>query len=219
MRGRARCRACRRGRPASAVALVHWAMGDDGRLLDGAARPRLCRRGHRGHGRRACAGRGRAALGELAAPHAGRARSRCPAGPVFTETYGYPGGEIDLIGRGPIPAGYLSGAQGAAAAGLGAARRRRAGPALRGLRTLPVTPNSRSNTDHGRSPRHRLSDRDPGRAGAQPPARHAEGIPHRARRRRRRSEAAGRAGEAEPACFPRPPRALPPARSGARCSG
>ena len=30
-------------------------------------------------------------------------------GPVFTETYGYPGGEIDLIARGLIPSGYLSG--------------------------------------------------------------------------------------------------------------
>jgi L-asparaginase len=33
--------------------------------------------------------------------------SRSAAGPVFTETYGYPGGEIDLIGRGAIPAGML----------------------------------------------------------------------------------------------------------------
>jgi L-asparaginase len=28
---------------------------------------------------------------------------------VFTKTYGYPGAEIDLIKRGLIPAGYLSG--------------------------------------------------------------------------------------------------------------
>jgi L-asparaginase len=28
---------------------------------------------------------------------------------VFTKTYGYPGAEIDLIKRGVVPAGYLSG--------------------------------------------------------------------------------------------------------------
>ena len=27
---------------------------------------------------------------------------------MFTGTYGYPGGEIDLIARGLVPAGYLS---------------------------------------------------------------------------------------------------------------
>jgi L-asparaginase len=35
--------------------------------------------------------------------------SRSMTGPVFSETYGYPGGEIDLIKRGAIPSGYLSG--------------------------------------------------------------------------------------------------------------
>jgi L-asparaginase len=35
--------------------------------------------------------------------------SRAMTGPVFTRTYGYPGAEIDLIGRGLVPAGYLSG--------------------------------------------------------------------------------------------------------------
>ncbi len=35
--------------------------------------------------------------------------SRSTTGPVFTETYGYPGAEIDLIARGLIPSGYLSG--------------------------------------------------------------------------------------------------------------
>jgi L-asparaginase len=35
--------------------------------------------------------------------------SRAMTGHVFTHTYGYPGAEIDLIKRGLIPAGYLSG--------------------------------------------------------------------------------------------------------------
>lgn len=35
--------------------------------------------------------------------------SRSMTGPVFEKTYGYPGAEIDLIARGLIPAGYLSG--------------------------------------------------------------------------------------------------------------
>jgi L-asparaginase len=35
--------------------------------------------------------------------------SRSMTGPVFTRTYGYPGAEIDLIKRGLVPAGYLSG--------------------------------------------------------------------------------------------------------------
>jgi len=30
-------------------------------------------------------------------------------GPVCTRMYGYPGPEIDLIGRGVVPVGYLAG--------------------------------------------------------------------------------------------------------------
>jgi L-asparaginase len=48
-------------------------------------------------------------LGELATRLPVVLATRCMAGPVFTRTYGYAGGEIDLIGRGLIPAGILSG--------------------------------------------------------------------------------------------------------------
>ena len=48
-------------------------------------------------------------LGDLAARMPVVLASRVMTGPVFTETYGYPGGEMDLIKRGLIPAGYLSG--------------------------------------------------------------------------------------------------------------
>jgi L-asparaginase len=48
-------------------------------------------------------------LGELATKMPVVLASRAMTGPVFTKTYGYPGAEIDLIKRGLVPAGYLSG--------------------------------------------------------------------------------------------------------------
>lgn len=48
-------------------------------------------------------------FGELAQRMPVILASRSMTGPVFTKTYGYPGAEIDLISRGLIPAGYLSG--------------------------------------------------------------------------------------------------------------
>ncbi|MBX3356273.1 MAG: asparaginase [Phycisphaeraceae bacterium] len=91
------------------IALVKIAMGDDGRLLR--ALPDL--------GFKGCVIEGMGAghvpapmaecVGHLAARMPVVLASRAMTGPVFTRTYGYEGGEIDLISRGVIPAGYLSG--------------------------------------------------------------------------------------------------------------
>lgn len=95
--------------PPVPVALVKWPMGDDGRIL--AALPGL---GYRGAVIEAMgAGHVPAAGAEAVGALAGRLpvvlASRAVTGPVFTATYGYDGGEIDLIRRGAIPAGCLCG--------------------------------------------------------------------------------------------------------------
>jgi len=48
-------------------------------------------------------------VGDLAAKIPVVLASRAMTGHVFTRTYGYPGSEIDLIQRGVLPSGYLSG--------------------------------------------------------------------------------------------------------------
>jgi L-asparaginase len=48
-------------------------------------------------------------VGDLAAKIPVVLASRAMTGHVFTQTYGYPGAEIDLIKRGVVPSGYLSG--------------------------------------------------------------------------------------------------------------
>jgi len=97
------------GGPPCHVALLKWAMGDDGRLL--AALPGL------GYAGAVIEGMGAGHVPAAAGPLLGKLAMRMPVvlatrsmtGPVFTQTYGYPGGEIDLVGRGLVPAGYLSG--------------------------------------------------------------------------------------------------------------
>lgn len=96
--------------PANApVALLRIALGDDGRLLK--ALPGLGYRGLviEGMG----AGHVPAALapmvGDLVPAMAVLLSSRVAAGPSFTRTYGYPGSEIDLLGRGALSAGALGG--------------------------------------------------------------------------------------------------------------
>ncbi len=91
------------------VALLRWAMGEEGLML-----PALAGLGYRGavvegmgagHVPAAAA----EALGALARQMPVVLASRCMTGPVFEETYGYAGGEIDLLRRGLIAGGMLSG--------------------------------------------------------------------------------------------------------------
>lgn len=95
--------------PPAPVALIRWAMGDDGRMLG--ALPGLGYAGAviEGMGAGHVPAEAAEAVGALAARMPVVLASRSVAGPVFTQTYGYPGGEIDLIRRGAIPAGLLSG--------------------------------------------------------------------------------------------------------------
>ncbi|WP_137124306.1 asparaginase [Roseomonas sp. HF4] len=97
------------GGPLRQVALLRWGMGDDGRLLG--ALPGLGYAGAviEGMGAGHVPAGAAEALGDLAARMPVVLAARPPAGPVFTRTYGYAGGEIDLLRRGVVPAGLLSG--------------------------------------------------------------------------------------------------------------
>ena len=112
------------GGPPCHVALLHWAMGEDGRLLE--VLPRLGYAGAviEGMGAGHVPAEAAPLLGELAARMPVVLASRCLAGPVFTSTYGYAGGEIDLLGRGLIPAGILSGLKARLLLGLALRNRR-----------------------------------------------------------------------------------------------
>ncbi|MCK0206886.1 asparaginase [Starkeya koreensis] len=91
------------------VALLKIAMGDDGRMIE--AVPGL------GFAGLVIEGAGAGHVPGVVAETVGAVAARIPvvlasrtlAGPVFEATYGYPGSEIDLIGRGLIPAGLLTG--------------------------------------------------------------------------------------------------------------
>jgi L-asparaginase len=95
--------------PPAPVALVKWAMGEDGRMLG--VLPDL------GYAGLVVEGMGAGHVPAEAAPILGALAEKMPVvlasramtGPVFTRTYGYPGAEIDLIARRLVPAGYLSG--------------------------------------------------------------------------------------------------------------
>lgn len=95
--------------PPADVALVKIAMGDDGRVLR--ALPSLGFKGVVIEGMGAGHVHADVApiIGDLAATMPVVLASRSMTGPVFTSTYGYPGAEIDLLRRGAVPSGYLSG--------------------------------------------------------------------------------------------------------------
>lgn len=92
-----------------AVALIKVGLGDDGRLLS--ALPDLDYRGvvieamGVGH----LPSHFSARVEELSKAMPVVLSTRVSAGPILRGTYGFVGGEIDLIARGAIPGGYLSG--------------------------------------------------------------------------------------------------------------
>lgn len=91
------------------VALVRMAMGDRGELIGAALEA--------GFDGLVVEGFGGGHVGPDAAEAIGRAVGRVPVvyaprtgtGAALTRTYGFPGGEIDLIGRGALPSGMLDG--------------------------------------------------------------------------------------------------------------
>jgi L-asparaginase len=95
--------------PPEPVALVKTAMGDDTRLFGHLADMGYSGAVIEGMGAGHVHADAAPVLGELATRFPVVLASRVMTGPVFTDTYGYPGGEIDLIARGLIPAGCLSG--------------------------------------------------------------------------------------------------------------
>ncbi len=97
------------GGPPEPVALVKAVMGSDTRLFGALADMGFAGAVVEGMGAGHVHADAASVLGDLAARLPVVLASRVMTGPVFTETYGYPGGEMDLIERGLIPAGYLSG--------------------------------------------------------------------------------------------------------------
>jgi L-asparaginase len=95
--------------PPALVALVKVAMGDDGRILPGLPALGFAGVVIEGMGAGHVHADTAPILGELAAKVPVVLASRPMTGLVFSATYGYPGGEIDLIARGLVSAGYLSG--------------------------------------------------------------------------------------------------------------
>jgi L-asparaginase len=95
--------------PERPVALVKFAMGLDDRLLRGL--PALGFHGLviEGAGGGHVSAAMMPAIRDLSALMPVVLASRCPSGPVFRSTYGYPGSEIDLLASGALHAGDLCG--------------------------------------------------------------------------------------------------------------
>jgi L-asparaginase len=91
------------------IALVRMSLGDDGRMLR--ALPSLGYRGVviEGMGAGHMPAITTDIVSELISEIPVVLASRVNTGPVFARTYGFPGSEIDLLGRGAISAGVLSG--------------------------------------------------------------------------------------------------------------
>lgn len=90
------------------VGLIKIAMGDDGRLLKAALGLGYAGLVIEGMGAGHVPAGMADLVGEAAAAMPVVLATRTLAGPVFRETYGYAGSEIDLIGRGVIVGGALS---------------------------------------------------------------------------------------------------------------
>jgi L-asparaginase len=97
------------GGPPRPVALLPVALGGDGRMVEAVEGLGYAGLVLEGMGAGHVPAEVAPLLGHLAQRLPVVLASRCLAGPVFTHSYGYPGGEIDLLGRGLIPAGTLSG--------------------------------------------------------------------------------------------------------------
>lgn len=95
--------------PPAQIALIKIGMGSDGRLFDRLPDAGFAGLVIEGMGAGHVPADVAPVLGELARRIPVVLASRAMTGPVFRETYGYPGGEIDLLKRGLISAGYLAG--------------------------------------------------------------------------------------------------------------
>lgn len=95
--------------PQPQVALLRIGLDDDGRLLDAAPDLGFAGVVLEGAGAGHVPGALAAIVLRVAAHIPVVLASRVSAGPVFRATYGYPGSEIDLLARGAICAGFLTG--------------------------------------------------------------------------------------------------------------